>query len=217
MIIFPAIDLKNGQVVRLKQGRAEDVTVYSDSPAKQALAWQEQGAEYLHLVDLDGAFTGEGGNFDAVRQIAQALSVPCQLGGGIRDMDKARRVIDAGVRRVIVGTKACENIDFVASLVCEFGLTVSRWELTPKTGGSLSRAGLSLALGSRWLWRAPWPMRACAPLSTQTSRPTECSKGRISPPWSKWFAPSTPQSSPQVEWAPPKTLAHWRALQGCME
>ncbi len=121
MIIFPAIDLKDGKVVRLRQGKAEDMTVYSDSPAAQALEWQRQGGQYLHLVDLDGAFTGQGTNINVISEITKAVSIPCQMGGGIRDRESAKRAFDAGISRVIVGTKACESVEFVSSLVKEFG------------------------------------------------------------------------------------------------
>lgn len=121
MLILPAIDLKGGQVVRLRQGRADDVTVYGNDPVEQALQWQKQGAEYLHLVDLDGAFTGESRNFEAIRRIAAALSIPVEMGGGIRDAATVKRVLDAGVARVILGTAASQNIGLVKDLAREFG------------------------------------------------------------------------------------------------
>ena len=85
MILFPAVDIKGGQAVRLRRGRADDSTVFSDDPVAAALQWQEQGAKFLHLVDLDGAFEGVSPNTDLVRRICEALSIPVQLGGGIRD------------------------------------------------------------------------------------------------------------------------------------
>lgn len=121
MIIFPAIDLKGGKVVRLRQGKADELTVYSHDPVQQALCWQKLGARYLHIVDLDGAFTGENDNFDAVCAITKALDIPCQMGGGIRDIQRARKVFEAGIARVIIGTKACESVEFISTLVKEFG------------------------------------------------------------------------------------------------
>jgi phosphoribosylformimino-5-aminoimidazole carboxamide ribotide isomerase len=107
VIIFPAVDIKNGQAVRLRQGRDEDVTVFSDNPADMALHWQKEGARFLHLVDLDGAF-GRSPNTRIVQDIRARLSIPVQLGGGIRDEDSARRWFDCGVNRLIVGTTALE-------------------------------------------------------------------------------------------------------------
>ena len=100
MILFPAVDIKGGQAVRLRRGRADDSTVFSDDPVAAALQWQEQGAKFLHLVDLDGAFEGVSPNTDLVRRICEALSIPVQLGGGIRDEETAHRWLDAGVARV---------------------------------------------------------------------------------------------------------------------
>ncbi|HIW78939.1 MAG TPA: 1-(5-phosphoribosyl)-5-[(5-phosphoribosylamino)methylideneamino]imidazole-4-carboxamide isomerase [Candidatus Bilophila faecipullorum] len=109
MILFPAVDIKGGQAVRLKRGRAEDSTVFFDDPVAAARQWQEQGAKYLHLVDLDGAFQGVSPNTELVRRICEALSIPVQLGGGIRDEETAQRWLDAGVTRLIIGTMALED------------------------------------------------------------------------------------------------------------
>ena len=109
MILFPAVDIKGGQAVRLRRGRADDSTVFSDDPVAAALQWQEQGAKFLHLVDLDGAFEGVSPNTDLVRRICEALSIPVQLGGGIRDEETAHRWLDAGVARLIIGTLALED------------------------------------------------------------------------------------------------------------
>ena len=100
MILFPAVDIKGGQAVRLRRGRADDSTVFSDDPVAAALQWQGQGAKFLHLVDLDGAFEGVSPNTDLVRRICEALSIPVQLGGGIRDEETAHRWLDAGVARL---------------------------------------------------------------------------------------------------------------------
>jgi len=109
VIILPAIDLKEGRCVRLEQGLMEKDTVYNDDPAAQALAWQEQGGEFLHIVDLDGAFAGVPKNKDAIRAIVNAIDIPSELGGGIRDLPTIEAYLDLGVSRVILGTVAKEN------------------------------------------------------------------------------------------------------------
>lgn len=109
MIIFPAVDLKNGKAVRLKQGRADDVSVFSDDPLAMALKWQELGADYLHLIDLDGAFDGQNGNAEIVKNICAQLDIPVQLGGGIRSEEIADFWLGLGVTRIIIGTMALEN------------------------------------------------------------------------------------------------------------
>jgi phosphoribosylformimino-5-aminoimidazole carboxamide ribotide isomerase len=121
MLLFPAIDLMSGQVVRLKQGKAEQKTVYSDDPPAVARRWEEEGGDWLHLVDLDAAFTGEQRNLDAVRAICAAVNIPCELGGGIRDAAAIERALGAGVSRVILGTKAAESLEFVAEMSRAFG------------------------------------------------------------------------------------------------
>ncbi len=121
MQLYPAIDMKNGQCVRLRQGAFADMTVYSDAPEKMALHWQEQGATFLHLVDLDGALAGRSVNEPVIRRIAQTVSIPIQIGGGIRSREAAERMLSLGIRRVIIGTKAVENPEFLKELVSEFG------------------------------------------------------------------------------------------------
>lgn len=113
MILFPAIDLKDGQAVRLLRGEMSAATVFNEDPAAQGRAFVEAGAEWLHLVDLDGAFAGEPRNARAVEAILAACPVPVQLGGGIRDRATVERWLGAGVRRVILGTAAVEDPDFV--------------------------------------------------------------------------------------------------------
>ncbi|MCW1932211.1 1-(5-phosphoribosyl)-5-[(5-phosphoribosylamino)methylideneamino]imidazole-4-carboxamide isomerase [Pararhodobacter zhoushanensis] len=109
MILYPAIDLKDGQCVRLYKGAMEQATVFNDDPAAQAKAFADQGAEWIHLVDLNGAFAGKPVNAGAVESILQTVSVPCQLGGGIRDMATIEAWLSKGLRRVILGTVAVEN------------------------------------------------------------------------------------------------------------
>ncbi|MFA5539557.1 MAG: 1-(5-phosphoribosyl)-5-[(5-phosphoribosylamino)methylideneamino]imidazole-4-carboxamide isomerase [Gemmobacter sp.] len=109
MILYPAIDLKDGNCVRLLRGDMEAATVFGTDPAAQALAFQQAGARWLHLVDLNGAFAGRPVNAEAVESILAAVSIPVQLGGGIRDMDTITGWLDRGVSRVILGTVAVEN------------------------------------------------------------------------------------------------------------
>jgi len=121
MLLLPAIDLMAGEVVRLRQGRASEKTVYSADPVAFALRWEKEGGDYLHIVDLDAAFTGTQRNLEAVRAICSAISIPCELGGGIRDEAAIQRALDAGVDRVIIGTRAAESLEFVAEMVGTFG------------------------------------------------------------------------------------------------
>jgi len=109
VIILPAIDLKEGCCVRLEQGLMEKDTVYHDDPAAQARIWQEQGGEFLHIVDLDGAFAGVPKNREAIKAIVAAIDIPCELGGGVRDLETIEAYLALGVDRVILGTVAKEN------------------------------------------------------------------------------------------------------------
>ena len=120
MEILPAIDLKNGRVVRLVQGRMDRETVYFDNPLVPARAWLEAGAEWVHVVDLEGAFSGRVSNWHAVEAIAD-LGLKVQFGGGLRDALAVGEAFSRGVSRVILGTRAAENPEFVADLVKEFG------------------------------------------------------------------------------------------------
>lgn len=121
MRIYPAIDMKDGNCVRLLQGRAQDATVYGTDPAAMALRWIEEGAEFLHVVDLDGAFTGKGKNLEAVGRICKAAGkVPVQLGGGIRTMADVEERLALGVNRVILGTAAISDPEFAAQAAKRF-------------------------------------------------------------------------------------------------
>ncbi len=113
LIVYPAIDLKDGACVRLRRGEMADATVYSGDPAGQARVWQEAGFRWLHVVDLNGAFAGRSVNFAAVEAILAAAEVPVQLGGGIRNMAAIERWLEAGVRRVILGSAAARNPELV--------------------------------------------------------------------------------------------------------
>ena len=120
MQIFPAIDLKNGRCVRLTQGRATEETVYYEDPLEPALAFQAAGAQWVHVVDLDGAFDGVPRNMAHVARIA-ATGLQVQLGGGLRTLNDIEEAFHAGVRRVVVGTRACHDPEFVTGLVHRFG------------------------------------------------------------------------------------------------
>ena len=121
MQLYPAIDMKNGQCVRLRQGAFKDITIYSDAPEKVAAHWQEKGASFLHLVDLDGALAGYSVNEEVIRRIAGTVSIPIEIGGGIRSKEAVERMLDLGVRRVIIGTKAAEHPEFLRDMVRTFG------------------------------------------------------------------------------------------------
>ncbi|MBO7721058.1 MAG: 1-(5-phosphoribosyl)-5-[(5-phosphoribosylamino)methylideneamino]imidazole-4-carboxamide isomerase [Kiritimatiellae bacterium] len=121
MIILPAIDLKDGRCVRLRQGRAEDVTVYGDDPAAQAGDWAAQGAAELHVVDLDGAFAGEPRHAEVIRRIIKAFGGPVEVGGGLRTPEALDAVIGAGAARAIIGSAALEDPEFLAQAVELYG------------------------------------------------------------------------------------------------
>ncbi len=121
MLLYPAIDLMDGQAVRLRQGRADDKTVYSHNPVAVAQGWADRGGDWIHVVDLDAAFSGQQSNLAVVRDMAAAAGVPVQLGGGMRDEKAIERALSAGVARVVIGTRAAESLEFVARAVSEFG------------------------------------------------------------------------------------------------
>ena len=120
MIILPAIDLKEGRCVRLEQGLMDKDTVYNDNPAAQARIWQEMGGELLHIVDLDGAFAGVPKNKAAIKAIVEAIDIPSELGGGIRDMATIEAYLELGIDRVILGTVAKENPALVKEACAKF-------------------------------------------------------------------------------------------------
>ena len=121
MVIIPAIDLKDGKCVRLRQGRAEDVTVYGDDPAEQALDWREQGARELHVVDLDGAFDGVPRHMEEIKSIIKAFGGLVEVGGGIRTAEALAAVLEAGAARAILGSAALEDPAFLARAVDLWG------------------------------------------------------------------------------------------------
>ena len=121
MIILPAIDLKDGKCVRLRQGRADDITVYGDDPAAQAKDWADQGGRELHVVDLDGAFAGTPRHAEVIRRIIAAFGGPVEVGGGLRTPEALNAVIDAGAARAIIGSSALEDPEFLAQAVELYG------------------------------------------------------------------------------------------------
>jgi phosphoribosylformimino-5-aminoimidazole carboxamide ribotide isomerase len=121
MIILPAIDLLDGQVVRLREGKLENKTVYSDDPLAFAKRWEEEGGSCLHVVDLNAAFTGEPRNLEMVKKLVRTLNIPVQVGGGIRSLEAATTLIEAGVSRVVLGTRAVDSPIFLEDLVNRFG------------------------------------------------------------------------------------------------
>lgn len=148
MIIFPAVDIKDGQCVRLAQGQADAVTVFSSDPVAQANIWADQGAEYLHVVDLDGAFSGIPKNYDLIRDICSQIDIPVQLGGGIRDVETAAKYIEAGVERLIIGTMALEEEAEFAELCGRFpgqiGVSLDAVAGQLKSRGWVEDAGISV-------------------------------------------------------------------------
>jgi phosphoribosylformimino-5-aminoimidazole carboxamide ribotide isomerase len=120
MLVIPAIDLKEGKCVRLEQGLMDKDTVFNNNPADQARAWQDQGAELLHIVDLDGAFAGQPKNRAAIEAIIAAITIPAQLGGGIRDIETIGAYLSLGLARVIIGTAAQRNPELVREACSKF-------------------------------------------------------------------------------------------------
>jgi phosphoribosylformimino-5-aminoimidazole carboxamide ribotide isomerase len=163
MRLYPAIDIKGGQCVRLKQGLFNDVNVYSDEPYKVAERFQADGAGFIHVVDLDGALKGRSVNADTIRRIASSVDIPIELGGGIRTLDNIQEVLDLGVYRAIIGTKAVESPDFIREAIDRFGaehivvgidakdgfVAVEGWErLSDKTALSMALAMKELGVGT---------------------------------------------------------------------
>ncbi|MGI9392345.1 MAG: 1-(5-phosphoribosyl)-5-[(5-phosphoribosylamino)methylideneamino]imidazole-4-carboxamide isomerase [Parvibaculales bacterium] len=125
MILFPAIDLKGGKCVRLKRGEMESATIFENEPAEQARVFAEQGFSHLHIIDLDGAFAGVGVNGGEVEKILAATPLAAQLGGGVRDMKSVGFWLERGVARVILGTSALQDPDFVREAISEFGAAIA--------------------------------------------------------------------------------------------
>jgi phosphoribosylformimino-5-aminoimidazole carboxamide ribotide isomerase len=149
VILFPAVDIKDGRCVRLAQGRADAVTVFGEDPAEMALTWVRQGAEWLHVIDLDGAFSGVPRNFDLVARICAEAKIPVQLGGGIRDLATAKAYVEAGVSRLIIGTIALEQPELFAELCAalpgKVGVSLDAVDGKLKSRGWVADAGLTVA------------------------------------------------------------------------
>jgi phosphoribosylformimino-5-aminoimidazole carboxamide ribotide isomerase len=139
VILYPAIDIYGGRAVRLVEGRFEDATTYHDDPLEAAQSWVDAGARYLHVVDLDGAKEGEPRSIDHLRRIVQGTGVPVQYGGGLRTVDAVRDALRAGAERVIVGTAAFRDVDFLDEILATYGprIVVS----VDVRGGRVSTAG----------------------------------------------------------------------------
>lgn len=120
MIIIPAVDIRQGKCVRLRQGRADEETVFSNDPSAMAVRWAEMGAELIHVIDLDGAFDQRPKNRQAIKKIIDAIDAPIQVGGGIRDMETIREYMALGVGKVIIGTEAIKNPDLVKQAARDF-------------------------------------------------------------------------------------------------
>lgn len=127
MKIFPAIDLRGGKVVRLLKGDYDKMTVYGEDPLAAAKKFAAAGAEFLHVVDLDGAKDGETPNFETVKRLAQESGLKVEIGGGIRDEETVRRYLDAGVYRVILGTIAVKDPEFTSRMISKYGSRIGRW------------------------------------------------------------------------------------------
>lgn len=162
MKIYPAIDIKDGKCVRLFKGQFSDVTVYGDSPAEMAKKWESQGGEFIHVVDLDGALKGHGVNAAKIREICESVSVPVQTGGGIRTMEDIEAKFACGIDRVIIGTKAVSDSEFVKRAVDKYGsrivigidakdgmVAIEGWEKTSEfTAVEFAKKMVSLGVGT---------------------------------------------------------------------
>jgi len=120
MLIIPAIDIKNGKCVRLRQGKKDSETIFSNDPSEMAIRWEEEGAALIHIVDLDGAFNKSPQNLKAIEKILKTIKTPIQIGGGIRNIDTIKMLIEMGVKRVIIGTEAIKNTDIVIKYCRQF-------------------------------------------------------------------------------------------------
>jgi len=149
MNIFPAIDLRGGKVVRLEQGRAEAQTVYGDDPVAVAAGFHAAGARHIHIVDLDGAFTGTLANWHLIRAVAKSSPCFIELGGGLRTEEAIAEALETGVDRVVVGTRACESLPFVRAVVEKFGAEKIAVGIDAKEGIVSTRG-----------WTAPSPWTA---------------------------------------------------------
>lgn len=163
MLIIPAVDIKEGKCVRLRQGIAHEVTVFGDDPIAMARHWESEGALYLHIVDLDGAFQGKPVHRALIEEIIRAVRIPVEVGGGLRTNDDIRAMLDAGADRVVIGTRACCNVAALTELATSFGprlaisidaregrVQIKGWvETTPLRAVDLARRAQTA--GIRWI------------------------------------------------------------------
>lgn len=149
MNIFPAVDIKDGKCVRLRQGVEDQVTVFSDDPVAMARQWVNMGAKWLHVIDLDGAFSGMPRNMKLIRRLCADVSMPVQLGGGIRSLEVAEKYLQAGVTRLIIGTVALEDPQIFQTLCAKFpgqiGVSLDARDGQLKTKGWVADAGKTVA------------------------------------------------------------------------
>ena len=163
MDVIPAIDLRGGRCVRLYQGDYDQEEVYGTDPVAVALRWQDEGARLLHVVDLDGARSGEPANLDAIRAILSAASVQVEVGGGIRDMEMAETLAESGVSRLVLGTSAVEDPDFVSAVLERFGAGRVAISVDARDGWAALRG-----------WTSPTRMRALDLMLQMTALGVEC-------------------------------------------
>jgi phosphoribosylformimino-5-aminoimidazole carboxamide ribotide isomerase len=185
LTLYPAIDLKDGACVRLRQGDMRSATIYAASPAAQALRFQQEGCQWLHVVDLDGAFAGQSVNRESVAEILAAISIPVQLGGGIRDMAAVEHWLGAGVRRVILGSAAAANPDLVRAACRAFpGRIVvgidARETLVAVQGWSETASIPALDLALRFEDCGMPSRRSSTPISAATACPWASTRRRRS-------------------------------------
>ena len=207
----------DGQVVRLKRGLAAEKVVYSNDPVAVAREWQDAGADWLHLVDLDAAFSGEPQNFPQIESICAAVDVPCQLGGGMRNQENITAALDRGVQRVIIGTKASESMDFVKEACSEFGGERIAVGIDAKNG-LVAIKGWTETTASRAIDLALSAQEAGAGTVIYTDIATDArSRIRRDGPCG---APGSPSTQPHCQWwslpsrGPPQTCRTARALWG---
>lgn len=189
MLIIPAVDVKNGQCVRLAQGDFNRVTVYAENPADVASRWAQKGAKRIHLVDLDGSVAGLPKNAPVIVEIAQSVPVPVEVGGGIRSMETVNYYLENGVSSVILGTAAIQDESFVRT-AARTHREKSSWGSTRSEGRSRSAAGRKRRARTRSNWRGAMPATGSRPLSIRTLLATAWRRASM---WSKpglWRKPS---------------------------
>lgn len=173
MIVFPAIDIQNGHAVRLRQGVKDDSTTYFENPVDAAVKWCDEGAMFLHVVDLDGAFSGTLTNASIIGDICEAVDIPVEVGGGIRSEEAIETYLEAGVNRVIIGSKAVEDPKFITPWPRN---TARPWPCPsmPRATSSQPAAGSTAATRRSCPLPSPCSTSASIPWSIRTSAATAC-------------------------------------------